>query len=154
MSSGIAAVVTYLLMGFIQLKTHAPSAHRYPGWRGIWYTACWFPIEVAEVVSTWTYNLYLSAARGRWELENLVLQSLYDVGPLQAKFLLARVVAGLCGQEPGWLQYRATLRRLIRDELVHKQVHDVPDHLTYYRTEVWYSITGSGIREVHERGLQ
>lgn len=87
------------------------------------------------------------------EFEAAVLQALLDEGATSAECLKSNVVVNMCGEELGsWARWYL-LRQLVRDGLVHKQMHEIADHYTYYRTEVWYSLTESGIREAQSRGL-
>jgi hypothetical protein len=142
------AIAVYLLVGFILLRTGTKATPHYPGpARGVWYVVFWLPIEISAMAAdTW--------AEIQLQHENAVLQILFDDGPLEPEQLKAAVVTNLCGEELGSLGWYCVLKFMVKEGWLNKQVHEAPDHLNFYRTEVWYSLTESGIREVRKRGLE
>lgn len=140
----MSAVVVYLLMGFILLRTGTKATPRYPGpARGVWYVVLWLPIELSTMAgATW--------AEIQLRHEAAVLQILFDGGALDLAGLKEAAVTRLCGEELGQLGWYIVLKYMVEDGYLHRQVHKVP----WSRDEVWYSLTESGISEVRKRGLE
>lgn len=153
MSSNVAAVVTYLLLGIFLLGDSSRQLIRTSWPSSVWYVIMWLPTEFAILCSNWAANFYLSSVRMQDDFEDAVLQVLFAEGATSDECLKSNVAIAMCGEKLGSLTCWYLLRHLVRTGWVHKQMYEVADHYNYYRTETWYSLTESGIREVKERGL-
>ncbi len=145
----MSAIIVYLLMGFILLRTGTASTKYYPGpVRGAWYIMGWLPIEMGTMAGT-------AWAKVRLECENAVLCVMYDECVARDEELLRLVITNLCGQEPGSFIWWCTLKAMTKEGWLSKQTYNSADVTRYTPPgETWYSLTESGIREVRKRGLE
>ena len=149
----MTSLCMYIMVGAALLCLDVPPSRRYKGLGYLYYIVMWLPIAIVEICGNWAISFHKHAAKEQWELENAILQSLFDECTLDAKDLERAVHVHREGIEHGPLVYWYTLRLLTKNGFIAKKAYERADHYHHYVVETWYSLTKSGIREVQSRGL-